>query len=37
MFFFSHPKIKQDNIETTIENNKINQREISGDKILEIQ
>ena len=32
MFFFSHPKIKQDNIETTIKNSKINLREIKSKK-----
>ena len=31
-FFFSHPKIKQDNIETTIKNSKINLREIKSKK-----
>ena len=33
MFFF-HPKIEQDNIENTIENRKINLREINGEKHL---
>ena len=32
MFFFPHPKIKQDNIETTIKNSKINLREIKSKK-----